>query len=331
MNSLNFWNSCRFDSSDTGGHYESYFQRANHPNRPLAFWIRYTIFSPKGRKGSAMGELWGIYFDGEAGQITAVKEIIPFSECKFSEIDLNVLIGTATLREGSLKGQATSNGSNLQWTLNFRGDEQPLLLLPEAFYGRKLPKAKALVGTPNAVYKGTLYVNGKEIVIQDWIGSQNHNWGSKHTDQYSWGQIAGFDNVPDAFLECTTARIKVGPLWTPWLTFIVLRVGREEFALNTPYQAIRAKGNFEYFTWNFDSRTPEVRIHGQIQAPKSVFNGLNYSNPPGGEKTCLNTKIASCKVTLEKKGQSSINLTTENRAAFEILTNDQDHGILVVL
>ena len=67
----NFWNSCRFDSSDTGGHYESYFQRANHPIRPFAFWIRYTIFSPKGRKGAAMGELWGIYFDGEAGQITA--------------------------------------------------------------------------------------------------------------------------------------------------------------------------------------------------------------------------------------------------------------------
>jgi hypothetical protein len=30
------------------GHYESFFQRANHPTRPLAFWIRYTIFSPTG-------------------------------------------------------------------------------------------------------------------------------------------------------------------------------------------------------------------------------------------------------------------------------------------
>ena len=28
------------------GHYESFFQRANHPTRPLAFWIRYTLFSP---------------------------------------------------------------------------------------------------------------------------------------------------------------------------------------------------------------------------------------------------------------------------------------------
>ncbi len=43
------WNACRFVPGDAGGHYESYFQRANHPSRPLAFWIRYTVFSPAGR------------------------------------------------------------------------------------------------------------------------------------------------------------------------------------------------------------------------------------------------------------------------------------------
>ena len=30
------------------GHYESFFQRANHPSRPLAFWIRYTALIPRG-------------------------------------------------------------------------------------------------------------------------------------------------------------------------------------------------------------------------------------------------------------------------------------------
>ena len=39
-------NQCRFSGHDNG-HYESYFLRANHPDRPLAFWIRYTIFAPK--------------------------------------------------------------------------------------------------------------------------------------------------------------------------------------------------------------------------------------------------------------------------------------------
>lgn len=37
------------------GHYESFFQRANHPTRPLAFWIRYTIFSPKKASPGCLG------------------------------------------------------------------------------------------------------------------------------------------------------------------------------------------------------------------------------------------------------------------------------------
>jgi hypothetical protein len=44
------------------------------------------------------------------------------------------------------------------------------------------------------------------------VGSQNHNWGSRHTDHYAWGQVAGFDDDPDAFLELSTARVRVGPL-----------------------------------------------------------------------------------------------------------------------
>jgi hypothetical protein len=51
--------------SQPAGHYESYYLRGNHPNRPLAFWIRYTIFSAEGRPSDALGELWAIVIDGE--------------------------------------------------------------------------------------------------------------------------------------------------------------------------------------------------------------------------------------------------------------------------
>ena len=71
MNEREDWNSSRFQPADAGGHYESWFQRANHPSRPQAFWIRYTIFSPKGRPQDAVGELWAVYFDGEAKEAVA--------------------------------------------------------------------------------------------------------------------------------------------------------------------------------------------------------------------------------------------------------------------
>ncbi|OGI62751.1 MAG: hypothetical protein A2W18_11080 [Candidatus Muproteobacteria bacterium RBG_16_60_9] len=65
-------NRCRYLEADPGGHYESYFQRANHPERPHAFWIRYTVFCPKGRPGDAAGELWAIYFDGERERVLGI-------------------------------------------------------------------------------------------------------------------------------------------------------------------------------------------------------------------------------------------------------------------
>lgn len=324
------WNGSRFRREDPGGFYESYFQRANHPNRPLAFWIRYTAFSPRGRPDQACGELWAIYFDGETNRIGAVKEAVPISDCDFSRTQLEVRIGGATLTDRGLHGRAASQSHVFQWTLHYAGHEPPLLLLPEPLYKRGFPKAKALVGTPNAVYTGTLTVDGATIPIDGWKGSQNHNWGSRHTDHYAWGQVAGFDNAPDAFLECSTAQIKLGPVWSPPLTLVVLRDEGQEIAFNSLLQAVRASGSFEFFAWTIDTRNPQAHLSGRIHAPASAFVGLSYQNPPGGEKTCLNTKLASAEITVQRPGRPSRTLVTRHRAAFEILTDRADHGVPIV-
>jgi hypothetical protein len=277
-----------------------------------------------------VGELWAIYFDGQAGRITAAKKVVPISDCSFPPVGLDVRIGESTLGDGLLQGAAASGGHSLAWQLSYLGDQPPLLLLPEAYYERGFPKAKALVGTPNAVYNGTLHVDGQQVEIDGWTGSQNHNWGSRHTDLYAWGQVAGFDGAPEAFLELSTARVKIGPLWIPWMTLAVLRLEGEQYALNSMAQALRAHGRFDYFTWRFDTRTDQARLSGEISAPPEWFVGLRYDNPPGGHKTCLNTKLARCQLTLERPEQPPRRLLAQHRAAFEILTNDNRHGIQVV-
>lgn len=323
-------NGSRFRPEDPGGFYESYFQRANHASRPLAFWIRYTVFRPHERPDETCGELWAIYFDGESNCITAVKEMVPISGCSFSRTQLDVRISGATLTDGALHGRAASQSHAIQWALHYAGHEPPLLLLPEPLYERGFPKAKSLVGTPNAAFSGVLTVDGREIPIDGWKGSQNHNWGSRHTDRYAWGQVAGFDNAPDAFLECCTAQVKLGPVWSPRLTFVVLRDEGQEIALNGLLQAVCASGTFDFFTWTFDVRSTRARIHGCVHAPAAAFVGLSYQNPPGGTKTCLNTKLASAEITVERRGQPARTLTTMHRAAFEILTDRADHGVAIV-
>ena len=328
------YNNARYRPGQAGGHYESFWLRANHPSRPLAFWIRYTLFSPHQRPQDAIGELWAIWSDGEAGRLTAVKREVPISLCRFAPDRFDVTVSDARLQPGHLNGWAETKDRRIEWDLHYGDGEQPLFHLPRRLYDAALPKAKSLVGVPLAVFNGTITVNGERMRIDSWVGSQNHNWGSKHTDHYAYGQVAGFDNAPDSFLEIATARLKLGPLWTPFMTPLVLRHHDHEFTLNALGRALRAKASFNYFDWQFAAEDDTVSIKGRIHAPAKAFVGLKYYNPPGGSKCCLNSKIAACELTVidRRPGHNSVPqlLKTAHRAAFEILTDDfSTHGVEV--
>lgn len=316
--------------NQTQGHYESFFLRANHPSRPLAFWIRYTLFSPKDHPENNIGELWAVFFNGESNKHTVVKQEYPLANCLFDTTDFNVEIGSAKLSPHFFQGKVDNLGNKLIWEMTFDGDSSPLLLLPIALYQSKFPAAKSLVSLPMAHFNGSMSVNGEKINITDWVGSQNHNWGLRHTDSYAWGQVAGFDTHPNSFLEVATAKLRLGPFWTPPITLLVLRHKQAEYALTELAQGLKARGRFHYFTWEFNSKTKDVEIEGQISAPSQAFIGLNYYNPPGGNKYCLNSKIAECRVLIKDRTTSRTEiLKTKHRAAFEILTDDQNHGIVI--
>jgi len=320
---------CQFVPETKKGHYESFFLRANHPKKPQAFWIRFTIFSPKGSSDKTIGEIWAMYFDATSDSTIAVQEDIPIAQCNFANDKLDIRIGKNKLLKGHSSGSTSSNQHTFKWDLSYKGDNDQILLFPKKLYSTALPKAKSLVTAPNIIFTGSFEVNGKDINIDGWQGSENHNWGSKHTDEYAWGQIAGFDNDPNAFLECSTARIKLGPVWSPWMTLAVLLINGERYAFNSIRQSIKASAEYDFFNWHFSTQDKNAKLIVNISAPKEHFAGLNYKNPPKGSHTCLNSKIASCEVKfIDKKGQSRI-LHTKNRAAFEILTDLKNHGVPV--
>ena len=82
--------------------------------------------------------------------------------------------------------------------------------------------------------------------------------------------------------------------------------------------------------WRFASKDSFAKLEGEILAPREAFVGLKYYNPPGGAKYCLNSKVAGCslRVTDLLTGRTDT-LRTGNRAAFEILTDDPDHGVTI--
>jgi hypothetical protein len=285
------------------------------------------LFSPRGRPDDAIGELWAIYFDGERGSHVAAKREVPLAQCTFDRARFAVRIADASLEAGRLTGAAAATTDRIAWDLTYRSDAEPLFLLPLRSYTAALPRAKSLVGAPWAAYAGTLTVNGRVIEVDGWIGSQNHNWGTRHTDWYAWGQVAGFDDSPQTFLEVATARLKVGPIWTPPATLLVLRHDGEELRINSTRQGLRARADVRYFTWTFHCENEHASIDGRVDAPASAVVALRYRNPPGGTKYCLNSKIASCSLKVAWAGHAELTLSTASRAAFEILTDDADHGL----
>jgi hypothetical protein len=329
------FNFTQYKPGSKKGHYESYFLRANHPSLPLAFWFRYTIFCPKKHPEKALAELWAIWFDGQKKQHVAAKKEIPLQQAVFASDKFYVAIEDACLTENMLSGKIINRNVEIEWQLNYVGAEKPLLVLHEKLYESPFPKAKLLVGKPLALFNGNIKVNQTVYHIENWVGSQNHNWGVKHTDHYAWGQVAGFDNAPHSFFEVATARLKFGPLWTPFMTVMVLRHNNQEYRLNTILHALKAHASFNYFNWHFDSAGHSIRINGTITALKDDFVGLKYYNPPGGIKHCLNSKIASCKICItHKNAQGKIHeeiLETSSRAAFEILTDDHSHGVSIIV
>jgi hypothetical protein len=282
-------NWAQYDPGQGGGHYESFYLRANDPERPVAFWIRYTIFAPQGRPEQAMGELWAVVFDADTGHTTAKVEV-PFNECVFSPTAFQVRVAGASLDSTGLRGHAGDIG----WDLTYEAAQAPLYLLPPRMYRGGFPKAKSLVPAPLARFTGELTVAGRAIRVDGWTGSQNHNWGSRHTDRYAFGQVAGFDNAPNSFLEVATARNRIGPLWTPPITLLVLRHGGREHALTSIPTGLSATASVGPTSWTFSTRSKAISITGRIEAPADAFVLLEYPNPPGGTKYCLNTKLATC-------------------------------------
>jgi len=322
------WNGARWSPGGKQGHYESWFLRANDAG-DRAFWIRYTIFVPDGRPEAAIGELWAIWFD-RGKPIIAGKTELPIARCSFAGDRLAVTIGEASLDGSTLRGETSAHGHTIAWELRFGEGKQPLLFLPEKLYTTRLPRAKMLVGQPLAKFSGTITVDGTPVAIDRWLGSQNHNWGSRHTDRYAWGQVAGFEEAPDAFLECSTARLKLGPVWTPPMSPVVLRLGDKTLAWNGLTRAIRALGAYAPYQWHLETTDKQGTIDIRIDADPADFVALRYANPPGGTKICLNSKIARCQVRLKRPGLPNLLLHSQ-RAAFEILDDTAPPGVTPVV
>ncbi len=323
-----------------GGHVESYFLKVNDPGHPgRALWVKYTILSPTDRPDQAVAEVWGIRFD--QGNNTGGKMTVPAAACELSRERAAVVIGSGRLEFSGPKGTGTCCGSvragtaELRWDLSFRTQGPAMYVFAHPWmYTGGFPKNKIYTPAPYLQMHGTLTLGDETWELDGWPGAFGHNWGPAHNPQYHWAQCNLFAGDEPAVFEAFSGKISIGPVLSPWLTGARLRFRGREWPFDALQRLWRPKVDVDVGTWSFQASQGDNRMTWTVTGERGDFVALQYLNPDGGLRHCLNTKIADCELLLESRERGQwcevALLRSDRGCAYEILTTDVDHGINVL-
>ena len=315
--------------SATPPYYESRYIRANDSERPRALWLRETLLLPTA--GDPVADVWVMVFDPEGAGNRALKEPYPIDAAVYDYDDWTARIGAATIDDRSAQGVVTGKKRSARWDFRItHGTEEPVKLLTERAYKARIPTAKTTVRHPLARFDGLLELDDARIVVDGWTGSVNHNWGTKHTPAYAFGQVCGFDGAPESTLEIVTARTAIGPVKLPAVTLFVFRHAGHEFAVRSIGGTLNTHGRYRPFSWTFGARNNDGMIEGEIFTEPTDVIGLTYTDTDGGSKYCYNSAIATCRIQVLGEGFERTELVATRRTMFEILT-DTRHDTVPLL
>jgi hypothetical protein len=296
------------------GLYESFYLKLCHPSEPLGAWVRYTVHKRPG--ASPTGSLWFTLFTTQGPR--AAKLTVPGPQSG----------GADWLRVGEGRiGPSAATGSiadEVAWELRFESGEAPLLHLPRDWmYSARLPRTKLLSPLPAARFDGTISLEGREITVEGWRGMVGHNWGTQHAERWIW--LHGLTGDGD-WLDAAIAKVRVGPLTTPWVANGVLSLAGERHALGRPGPRVEVDESPDSCAFSLPGR--RMRVRGTVSAPRERFVGWMYADPDGGEHHTVNCSIADMRLMVERPGDSrSWELAVEGGAAYELGMRERDHGM----
>jgi len=310
-------------------YYESRYIRANHPGRPQALWLRETLLLPV--EGDPVADVWVMVFDPEGAGNRALKQPYPIDAADYAYDNWTARIGATSIDDNSAQGAVSTGNRLARWDLRISpGSGGEVKLLTDRAYTARIPTAKTTVRHPLAHFDGQVELDDTRVVLDGWTGSVNHNWGTRHTPAYAFGQVCGFDNAPDSSLEIVTARAAIGPVRLPAATLFVFRHAGGEFAVRSVVGSLQTHGRYRPFSWSFGARVRDQMIEGEIRADPEDVIGLTYTDTDGAAKYCYNSALATCRLQLAGKAFERGELVATRRAMFEILT-DTPHDVVPLL
>lgn len=326
----------RYDALAPKPHVESYFIKANDPSRRRAIWIKATIFASAIDPSAAIAEAWAVAFR-EDGTSVAVKTQVPFSRARFSRDAVDISIADVlTMTRLASAGRIETGERRIAWDFAIGGREEALVHLPtRRMYEKKFPSQKYVSPRLDARITGKFRVNGgagdETWDIENWPALLGHNWGAGNTPLYAWAHCNVWQGGEEVVFEAVAGKPMLGPTPSPKLlsSFYVRHRG-VRYDLNRIGTILGARSRLTVSSdpkvWSFSAKTDLARIEGEIACATSEFVGLYYANPAGPVTYCLNSKLASIRLSLALSGRSAFEVRSD-KCAFEIGTRDPHHGV----
>ncbi len=309
-----------------GGHVESYFLRANHPDRPLALWAKATVLFP--RRGPRVRESWFIVFDGERDRTFAHKVTAPFTPAFATAGGLDAPGVRWTLgARGACRGTMDGEDGHAAWDLAWARDDGPIGE-PLSIYPSRLllegpfPKSKLLTPQPALTFSGHVEAFGERLSVDGWRGMQGHNWGREHAFEYAWGQCF-FPGSPATWVEGFSGRIKLGPVLSPRLSALVVQRGDRALRFDRIFDPWRQRAEVGERTWSVSLSGADGRATLEMDAGGRPMVCLGYANPDGALAYCTNSKLARTRLVVEPARGAPFTLESPHGGALEILRRER--------
>jgi hypothetical protein len=305
------------------GHYESFYLKCGDTTNRQALWLRYTVHKRPGE--APVGSLWATLFDGEgphAAKVSPGPEQLGVGGADW------VRIGDGRIGADGCSGSIPDLAS---WDLTFSGDEPPFPYLPSTWmYTAKLPRTKALSLRPAIRVSGTVTVRGRTVALDDWPGMVGHNWGAEHAERWIWMHGTAFAEQPDAWLDVTIGRLKIGPWTTPWVANGCLSLDGVRHRLGGLGKTRGVKVDEQPERASFTLPGDGIAVRGEVSAPRADVVGWVYSDPaPGSQHHTAHCAIADMTLTVLRPDQPPRTLTVRGGATYELGMREHNHGVQI--
>jgi hypothetical protein len=289
------------------GHYESFYLKAAHPSEPRALWIRHTVWKAPGAE--PVGSLWCTLFDAAWDRPVAWKETLAPERLGVAPGEY-LHVGDGRLAPGLAESP--------RWRLEFGGDAETFRYLPRDWmYRARLPRTKAESLYPSVRYTGWAELDGRRLEVDGWPGMVGHNWGAEHAERWIWLHGAG----EDWLLDGTFGRVKLGRWTTPWVGNALLVLDGRRHRLGGLGKARSTTVADDHDGCAFGLAGADVRVEGEVRAPRPALVGWVYSDPGGGRHHVVHSSIADLRLTVEGRTLQA------GGATYELGMRETTHGV----